>query len=183
MTTALATATMDATNLDAMEMGAQRLRHLLTSQDDAPRDVLEVAVANLTQPAPNEWVMARVASLLAPYFEKNIPTGVRAIEAEDWADALLGYPQWAIQKAVRWWKSDENEKRSRRPFEGDIVARVKFEMQPVNAAKIRLRLNGTFASNCASEPKQRASADVTNRITQAFKDDIAYTPKRFGDQL
>jgi hypothetical protein len=180
---ATALATMDATNLDAMEMGVQRLRHLLRSQDDAPKDVLELAIANLTQPAPNVWVMVRVASLLAPYYEKNIPTGVRAIEAEDWADALAGYPQWAIQKAVRWWKSDENEKRWRRPVEGDIVARVKFEMQAVNAAKIRLRLNGSFAEKRGAEPKERVSADAAGSIVESFKNGIGYEPKRFGAKI
>lgn len=82
--------------------------------------------------------MARTASLLSPYYEKDVPQGVRVMEAEDWADALADFPQWAIQKAAQWWKSADNPDRRKRPLEGDIAARARFEMQAVRAAKTRL---------------------------------------------
>lgn len=118
----------------------ERLRHLLTSPDSADNMALEIAVRNLSQPANDTWVMARIAALLSPYYEKEIPESIRMMEAEDWADALCGLPEWAITKAVRWWKSDKNPKRHKRPLEGDILARVKIEMEAVRAAQIKLRL-------------------------------------------
>lgn len=82
--------------------------------------------------------MARIAALLSPYYEKDVPQAVRIMEAEDWAEALADYPQWAIQNAVRWWKSEHNPDRRKRPFEGDIAERCRAEMQPVLAAKFDL---------------------------------------------
>ena len=92
----------------------------------------------LSAPADPAWMMARIAALLSPYYEKDTPQGVRIMEAQDWAVAVKDLPQWAIERAVRWWKGADNPKRSRRPLEGDIVAQAKEEMQAVRAAKIAL---------------------------------------------
>ena len=78
--------------------------------------------------------MARIAALLSPYYEKDVPQAVRVMEAEDWAEALADYPQWAIQNAVRWWKSEHNADRRKRPMEGDIAAVCHREMDAVRAA-------------------------------------------------
>ena len=59
-------------------------------------------------PADRTWMLARVAALLSPYYEKDVPQGVRKMEAEDWAEALQDFPQWAITNAVRWWKGEHN---------------------------------------------------------------------------
>lgn len=82
--------------------------------------------------------MARVASLLSPYFEKDIPQAVRKMEAQDWAAALAEYPQYVVDEAIRWWKSADNPDRRKRPFEGDIAARCRVGMGAINAAKIYL---------------------------------------------
>lgn len=82
-------------------------------------------------------MMARIAVLLNPYFDKDTPHGVRVAEAEDWADELSPYPEWAIDRAVRWWKSADNKDRRKRPLEGDIAARCKVEMMAVRAARIK----------------------------------------------
>lgn len=92
----------------------------------------------LTQAAEPAWILARVLSLLNPYFEKETPQSAREMEAEDWVIALADYPQWAIQNAVRWWKGPENPDRKRRPLEGDIAARCRKEMDAVSAAKLML---------------------------------------------
>lgn len=92
----------------------------------------------MTAPADLSWTMGRIAALLSGYYDKATPLGIREIEAEDWAEALRDYPQWAIERACRWWKSVDNSKRGKRPVEGDIVARVRKEMDPVLAAKRRL---------------------------------------------
>lgn len=95
----------------------------------------------LTAPANTTWIMARVAALLNPYFEKETPQAVREIEAADWAAELCDYPQWAIERAVRWWKSADNPDRRKRPVEGDIAARCRAEMDPVFAARRALRFS------------------------------------------
>jgi len=116
------------------------LTHSLPSlrHDPAMRERAAPVVADLLAPANTAWTMARIAALLSPYYDKDIPQAVRVMEAEDWAEALADYPQWAIQNAVRWWKSDANADRRKRPLEGDIAARCKIEVDPVKAARVYL---------------------------------------------
>jgi hypothetical protein len=92
----------------------------------------------LKAPANPVWLMGRVASLLNPYFEKDTPQAIRKMEAEDWHYEFEGFPKWAIDKAVRWWKSRGNPKRRVRPLEGDISERAYFEMQIVRDAEASL---------------------------------------------
>lgn len=122
---------------------------------------MQATVDALCQPAHSTWVMARVAALLEPYFDKGTPQAIKEIEAEDWAEALCDYPQWAIQRAVRWWKSGDNPKRRQRPVEGDIAARVKLEMDAVLGMKRRLeaglyRQAGTEPDRVLPSPERRA---------------------------
>jgi hypothetical protein len=109
------------------------LPSLLTCSDARTRAVDLIQMLKI--PANPVWVMARVASLLNPYFEKDTPQAIRKMEAEDWSYAFDGFPKWAIDKAVRWWKSADNPKRRIRPVEGDIVERINFEMQLVRNAE------------------------------------------------
>jgi hypothetical protein len=104
---------------------------------DGPRDLqaIEREIDDLTEEVNPVWLMARVASLLSPYYEKDVPQAVREMEAEDWAVALEVYPQWAIEKAVRWWKGAENPDRKRRPMEGDIAAKCHEYMDGVRAGQ------------------------------------------------
>jgi len=103
---------------------------LLSSQikTDDERDEMVSALRVIGEPAKAPWVMARVAALLSQYYAADVPASVVAIMAEDWKEELSSYPQWAITKAVRWWKSEANAERKRRPLEGDISARAKHEM-------------------------------------------------------
>jgi hypothetical protein len=116
------------------------LTHSLPSlrHDQGARDAARPVVDRLSVNASPEWTMARIAALLSPYYEKDVPQAVRIMEAEDWAEALAEYPQWAIQNAVRWWKSEHNHDRRKRPMEGDIAERCRIEVQPVRAAKYYL---------------------------------------------
>lgn len=120
----------------------ERLTHLLPSllECQAARDEVEASLPRLTTPAQSDWLMARIAALLHPYYEKDVPQGVRMMEAEDWAVELDGYPRWAVEKAVRWWKSGDNPKRQKRPLEGDISARCRKEMDAVLAAQKYLEM-------------------------------------------
>lgn len=116
--------------------------HSLPSLRSDP-DVRERAVRVVTllsAPAQPAWTMARIAALLSPYYEKDMPQAVQMMEAQDWAEALAEYPQWVIERAVRWWKSADNPDRRKRPFEGDIAARCDVEMGGIRAANLYLAL-------------------------------------------
>lgn len=153
----------------ALDRAVQQLTHslrlpLVTQQD---RNDLEAKVAPLAVPAPPAWIAARVASLLSPYYEKDTPQAVREMDAEDWVLSLIEYPRWAIDAAVRWWKGPENDKRHRRPFEGDIAARAKIEMGAVNAAKIKI---GAFDAGIrigGSQGQERAPITEEERARRA----------------
>jgi hypothetical protein len=134
MTTALA--------IRAPQDEVEWLTHSLPSlrSDPAIRERAARVVSHLSAPAQQAWTMARIAALLSPYYEKDLPQAVRVMEAQDWAEALSGYPQWAIEGAVRWWKSAENPDRRKRPFEGDIVERCDLEMGGIKAASLYLSL-------------------------------------------
>jgi hypothetical protein len=110
--------------------------------------------------------MARIASLLNPYFEKDTPQGIRKMEAEDWAYAFEGLPKWAIDRAVRWWKSSDNTKRRSRPLEGDIVERVLVEMKFLRNAEAGLnmpaagRISAEVAERVVPDADKKARADA-----------------------
>jgi hypothetical protein len=137
--------------------GLEWLKHSLPSLNDCPdtRKKAIAAVTALSEPAHPAKVMARVLALLNPYFDKDTPQAIREIEAEDWAAALVGQPYWAIEKAARWWRSDENPDRRKRPLEGDLVARTKREMDAVSAAKIKLMTAMSFGPPCSTAQKRR----------------------------
>lgn len=144
----------------------ERLTHLLPSLRECPKAKAEASsmLPAITAPANPVWVMARVAALLNPYFEKDTPQAVREIEAEDWAVALRGIPQWALENAVRWWKSADNPDRRKRPLEGDIAARCKVEMMAVRAAQINLNATG---KTYQPQPSEREAMDDATRAERS----------------
>ena len=103
------------------------------------RDQIAEGIDALSQPCDPAWLMARVLALLTPYFTASVPEAVRVLEAEDWRAALHVFPHWAVEKAVRWWKSDANPDHRRKPLEGDIVGRVKLEMGIVSMGRLMVR--------------------------------------------
>ena len=161
------------------DQAVEWLRLSLRSPLDArTTDEVRAVVAALTVPANPAWLMARVASLLSAYYEKNTPQAVREMEAEDWADTLAEYPAWAINKAVRWWKGPLNENRHRRPIEGDIAARAAREMDAVGAARIVLR-SGVSLSEQVEQPRKRVSKEAAAEILG----EAGFAPKKFGGQI
>lgn len=116
-------------------------------------------------PVEPVWCLARVAALLSPYYEKETPQAVREMEAEDWREALAEFPRWAIERAVRWWKSADNPDRRKRPLEGDIAARCRVEMNGVPSAvqMLELRRNGRDFSQ-PQLPRERVSAERAAEI-------------------
>ena len=122
--------------------------------------------------------MARIAALLVPYYEKDTPQAIRNMEAEDWAAELGNHPQWVVERAVRWWKSEANPDRRKRPLEGDISARCKRETDAVRAATRVLsapvkplpqQIETSTVSTEDKEHRAAVSADVMAR----FKSDMS----------
>ena len=108
-------------------------------EDQEVRRQAKTVISSHSKPAHPAEISARVLALLNSYYDKDSPVSIQEIEAEDWVEALKNYPYWAIERACRWWKSDENGYRRKRPLEGDIVDRCKVHMQPISAAKIHLQ--------------------------------------------
>lgn len=104
-------------------------------QGESQRNDVAMAVMGLTQPAPQQWVMARIASLLSGYYASDVPASIVQMDAEDWAAEVGSFPQWAIQKAVRWWRSAANDNRRKKPMPGDIAARADLEMAIVRVGQ------------------------------------------------
>ena len=160
---------------EKVERGLAWLRRLPALQPTAlpeKETVLRIQSALMIS-ASGVWISARVAALLSPYYEKDIPQAVRKMEAEDWEQALSGFPQWAIERAVRWWKSDANADRRKRPLEGDIVARCRVEMDGVASASKVLEMKQRGIEH-KPEPRERLTADRAAEIMR----DVGFGVKR-----
>ena len=160
---------------EKVERGLAWLRRLPALQPTAlpeKETVLRIQSALMIS-ASGVWISARVAALLSPYYEKDIPQAVRKMEAEDWEQALSGFPQWAIERAVRWWKSDANADRRKRPLEGDIVARCRVEMDGVASASKVLEMKQRGIEH-KPEPRERLSAERAAEIMR----DVGFGVKR-----
>ena len=157
-------------NQDALASALQRIKHSLQSPLDTAmsRNDLLAQADRLSVPASPSWIMARVAALLDQFYEKGVSQQSREFEADDWLVALRGNPKWAIDAAIRWWKSAGNERRHRRPLEGDIAARVAIEMDAVRAAQVKIAAfdSGLIRkANLAEEPRVVMTAE--QRAAQA----------------
>lgn len=176
MTTAL-------TNLTAtgqIDANLTLLTDLLLSRRDtkiSKREISEMVDA-MSKPADIVWTLARVAALLNPYFDKDTPQGIREIEAEDWAEAIREYPQWAIERACRWWKSASNSDRRKRPLEGDIVARIRKEMEAVTVARKRIATSDTLA--ITSGRQEVIDPVISAERAAKIMADAGFKPKTFG---
>ncbi|MDZ7824707.1 MAG: hypothetical protein U5K75_12195 [Ahrensia sp.] len=119
---------------------------------------IQAIVDALSKPAPPSWIMARAAATLSPYYAKDIPHGIRQIEAEDWLAALSGYPQWAIERASRWWKGEDNPDRRKAPLEGDIAARCNIEMRGIRSVPALVGKSRSDQGQISAQPEARITA-------------------------
>ena len=144
---------------------------------DEQKSEILASIRELTIPSERAWVMARVAATLSQYYAADVPQAIVAIMAEDWADAIGGYPQWCITKAMRWWKSADNPDRKKRPVEGDIEAVCRREYGVIHIAEIALRRyrDGVHAISF-DQPRQPVDREAANAIMAEF----GFSPKRFG---
>lgn len=180
MTTEIAT----IQDQDQVDQAMQWLTHLhKLPQSDLPEITeVEATVSALSKPCNPTWCMARVAALLSPYYDKDTPPAVRKMEAEDWLEELQGYPQWAIERAVRWWKSSDNADRRKKPLEGDIAARCKIEMRGIHAVPnlLRRKMSGRYIEQEPPRPNQ--STEERQAIAKRVLSEAGFSPKRFGQK-
>lgn len=150
-----------------VDQALEWLLHLpqLPPADLPPMADVEATVAALTAPVNPAWCMARVASLLSPYYEKDTPQSVREMEAEDWLEQLAPFPQWAVDRAVRWWKGMENPDRRKRPMEGDISARCKVEMRGIGSLPkvLEFRARASDPPAQAKHPQDCTPEEIARR--------------------
>jgi len=177
MTTEITTHRATELTPDRIDRGLEWLRRLpLLPPEALPKkeDVLRVQKTLMT-PCSGVWISARIAALLSPYYEKDIPQAVREMEAEDWREALAEFPRWAIERAVRWWKSADNPDRRKRPLEGDIAARCRIEMNGVPSAMKMLELRRTGVDFSKKEkPREPISKERAEEIMR----EIGFAPKQ-----
>lgn len=148
-------------------------------QSNSDRDEINDGIHLLSQPCNGTWLMARVLSLLTPYFTANVPESVRVMEAEDWHAALSDQPQWAIEKAVRWWKSDANQDRRKKPLEGDILAKVKEFTGVLTYGKFMIdRFDAGNVASVAIQAQERVRV-TAERATEIMAE-AGFRPKTFG---
>lgn len=137
-------------------------------------------VAALTHPCHPTWCMARVAALLNPYYDKDTPQMVREMEAEDWMEALEGYPQWAVERAARWWKSADNPDRRKKPLEGDIAARCRSELRGIKSLPEILRRKAEGQYFEPSPPRQKETTAERRAIAARVMAETGVALKKFG---
>ena len=145
------------------------------------RNEVAAQVEALSQPASPVWILARVAALLNPYYEKDTPQAIREMEAEDWLAALDGKPQWAITAAVRWWLGEGNDKRRSRPMQGDIAARVSIETEAMRAGAVRVQAfdAGMLPKPCEPERKMLTVEERRAIAVAAGMPDLSALAKPF----
>lgn len=150
----------------------------LPPEELPPQEEIDRAIRDISAPASANWILARVAALLLPYYERETPQAIREMEAEDWLEALDGLPKWAIEKSVRWWKGPDNPDRRKRPMEGDIASRAKTEAGNVRAVS-SLAARARNVSQRYIEPPRpsRMSAERAAEIMV----EAGFRPRRFED--
>lgn len=169
----------------AVTVDVDRITHswpdLLTSpiKDQAEFEQITQNLDVVKQPAQTDWLMARIASFLSQYYVADTSPQMVAMMAEDWAASLGGYPEWAITKAIRWWKSADNPKRSHRPVEGDIQARVRVEMGVVKVAELACK---RFMGGVEPYKGQPERTPVSAERAAAIMAEVGFKPKRFGGE-
>jgi hypothetical protein len=169
----------DQDRIDRAMQWLMRLPRLQPSELPEAAKV-EATVAALCKPCNPTWCLARVAALLNPYYDKDTPNAVRKMEAEDWIEEVGPYPQWAIERAVRWWKSSENPDRRKKPLEGDISARCRVEMRGVSALPdlIERKRSGRYIE--PEDPRPKMSAEDRRAIADRVMAQAGFRPKTFG---
>ena len=158
---------------------------LLTSPIATDEQYNEISedLAAVTEPANPQWIMKRVAALLSQYYTMDVPAAAHSLIAEDWLEALNEYPQWAIIRSVRWWKSDANLERRKRPLEGDISARCKKELELTRLAERAVRQYTSGAHPTVVPPQPALKPEMTAAEKAESKKRVAQMAAEVGRSM
>ncbi|HLZ10576.1 MAG TPA: hypothetical protein VKT80_18465 [Chloroflexota bacterium] len=80
---------------------------------------VELELAGVLDPAPRQWLTARIYSLLSHYPGKPLAQAVEMAIGFDWVEDLEGFPAWAVQEAARQWR--RNKENKWRPAPGEMM--------------------------------------------------------------
>lgn len=134
-----------------------------------PADVPELSrtlasVEEALAPAERGRLLARVLALLAQYRDRDpLPPAVEQAVAEDWADDLGDFPEWAVVEACRRWRRDPVRYRFK-PLPGDIRALCADVVAKETTLAYRLRTLLSSASIDRGLPPPRRADDVKARV-------------------
>lgn len=95
-------------------------------------------------PAPRPALLARILGLLAHYRHEALPERLEMAVADDWADDLAEFPQWAIEDACQQWRRHPTKYRYK-PLPGDIrnLCEELVEKPAVMRSRVRAMLAKT----------------------------------------
>lgn len=87
-----------------------------------------------------DWNLAHahLIEILDAYAKPGVSQEVLEIRARDFMAELDRYPTWAVVRAFRWWKSDQNQYRYRAPLPGDLTEHAHKLVEPVRVARGQL---------------------------------------------
>lgn len=147
------------------------------------RDQMITTIESLSKPAPRAWIQGEVAKTLVHYFVGVIPENFAKSIGADYDHELAEFPAWAIVKARRWWLSNENEYRHRKPMPGDLSARCRVEVAVLRIASQRIErfdLTGSplFSFEKADDAKP---IELTEGERDRRADEMQKLLNRFGE--
>jgi len=105
-----------ANELDVAREDPIRTARSLRASAQQPLTTMEEAqnllrtCETLRQPVARKWLMGRVATLLSHFYVSPMSEHEAKAVAEDWADALGEFPQWAVEEACREYLRTQDRK-------------------------------------------------------------------------
>ena len=112
-----------------------------------------------------QWVLGRIATLLAHYWREDDPAELNEALGRDWADILEGLPQDAIAKACTAYLRGEPR---RKPTPGAIYAMAReYIPRPVIVAR-------------APEPQGPKQERVSAERAAEIMAEAGFRPRKFG---
>lgn len=142
----------------------------LVSVDD--RDATADLVAWLSKPAPRNWLLGRIATLLSHYFVASTDNRIVEAMADDWAAIIGKHPAWAVSDACRWWIGADNPRHKFKPLPGEIDDRCRAEMMQVRVARMMVECyrqpepaeQPRDVPHVDMEARRRAAEEILNSV-------------------
>lgn len=146
----------------AYEDGIWKPPATVTQRDrDTARQAI-VPYDRFLQPAAENWLKGRVATLLAHYFVPGMPAALQTGVASDWLTLLGDYPSHAVEQACMDWIGGDV---ARKPTPGEIKAACERIVGKARRDRDRLRTlaNLPMASerSASAPPAQTGPRELT----------------------